>query len=173
MIFVTVGNAKQGFRRLLSAVDKLAGTKAFQCEQVFMQIGHNLDFHPQHCEYMPFLSPDEFQQWMEKADLIICHGGCTQLQAIRLGKVPVVMPRRKIYGEHVNDHQVQLVEALAAEGRVIPAYEPEDVSAAIAEVRRRKAQPMPLLPSKMIFLVAEAIAELTGRNEGKRQQKVS
>ena len=165
MIFVTVGNAKQGFRRLLSTVDQLAGTKAFQCERVFMQIGHNLDFHPQHCEYKPFLSPDEFQQWMEKADLIICHGGCTQLQAIRLGQVPVVMPRRKKYGEHVNDHQVQLVEALATEGRIIPAYEPEDVSAAIAEVRRRKAQPMPLPPTRMITLVSEAVEELIGKKQ--------
>jgi UDP-N-acetylglucosamine transferase subunit ALG13 len=157
MIFVTIGNATQGFRRLLDAVDILAGDGFLGYEQVFIQTGHNRDFNPQHCKYRPFL------KWMEKATLIICHGGCgTLLHSVRLRKVPVAMPRRKKYGEHVNDHQVQLVQALAAEGRVIPAYEPEDLPNAIAEARRRATQPKPPQPSGMIELVAQAVTELAG-----------
>ena len=164
MIFVTVGNATQRFRRLLDAVDELKGKGLFHQEPVFIQTGHNPDFHPRYCGHKPFLGMDEFQQQMEKADLIITHGGCgTLLQCVRLGKVPVVMPRRKKYGEHVNDHQVQLIEALAAEGRVVPAYVPEDLPEAIAEARRRAG--LPCLPprSRMLELVAQAIEELLGR----------
>lgn len=164
MIFVTIGNTTQGFRRLLEAVDLLAGKGMLGDEKIFLQTGSTLNFRPSYCEYEPFLSMDEFQQWVGKADLIICHGGCgTLLQTVRLGKVPVVMPRRKKYGEHVNDHQVQLIEALASEGRSIPAYEPEDLPEAIAEARRRNSQPVPPPPSQMLDFVAKAIEELIKR----------
>jgi UDP-N-acetylglucosamine transferase subunit ALG13 len=105
---------------------------------------------------------DEFERLMESASLIICHGGCTQLNAVRLGKIPVVMPRREKYREHVNDHQLQLVRALAAENKIVPAYEPEDLLTSIAEARRLNEHPVAMTASPMISLVAQAIEELTG-----------
>lgn len=161
MTFVTVGNATHGFRRLLEAVESLKANGLLGNEPVFIQSGNAPDFRSHYCEHRPFLSIELFQQWMDKADIIISHGGCgTLLHAVRLGKVPVVMPRRKKYGEHVNDHQLQLVQALTSEGRIIPAYEPEDLPAAIAESRHRNAQPVPPPPSQMISLVSQAIEEL-------------
>jgi UDP-N-acetylglucosamine transferase subunit ALG13 len=162
MVFVTVGNATQEFRRLLYAVDTLAGAGFFQYDLVFIQTGHSRSFHSQRCTCTPFLTIDEFEQRMEKADLIICHGGCTQLQVIRLGKVPVVMPRRKMYDEHVNDHQMQLVQALAQEGLVVPAYEPDDLADAISAARRCRPKPTHEQASHMISLVSTAIDELMG-----------
>ncbi len=163
MVFVTVGNATQGFRRLLDAVDDLADRGIFENEPVTIQSGHNDDFDSRCCEVRQFISMDEFDRLMESASLIICHGGCTQLQAIRLGKIPVVMPRREKYDEHVNDHQVQLVQALAAENRIVPAYEPDDLSAAIVEARRLNAHALPPPRSPMVSLVARAIEELVAR----------
>lgn len=164
MIFVTVGNATQGFRRLLDAVDALVRNGFFEREPIFLQTGNNRNFQSNLYQYKPFLAIEEFQDRVEKADIIISHGGCgTLLNAIRYKKVPVVMPRRKQYGEHINDHQMQLVQALASEGRVVPAYEPEDLPAAIAEARRRNAQPVPPPPSQMLDLVAKAIEELMRR----------
>ena len=162
MVFVTVGNATQGFRRLLDAVDDLAGKDFFEEERVVIQSGHNADFQARHCDVTPFVSMDDFNQMMENASLIICHGGCTQLQAIRLGKIPVVMPRREKYGEHVNDHQMQLVDALAAERKIVPAYEPDDLAQAIIEARHLNKTPLIAQASPMLSLVAQAIKELAG-----------
>jgi len=156
-----VGNAKRGFQRLLNAVESLAADGIFNEKKVFIQSGHNPAFHPRFCEHKPFISMDEFDHWMEKAELIICHGGCTQLTAIRLGKVPVVMPRLEKYDEHINDHQVQLVRALAAEGRIVPAYEPEEFERAISEAWKRNAHPIPPPTSPMLSLLAQAITELS------------
>ena len=100
---------------------------------------------------------------MQDDALIICHGGSTVLGAIRLGKVPVVMPRMTKYHEHVNDHQVQFVRALAAEGWLIPAYEPEDLPGAIAEGLTGGRTPMALPASQMCEFVAKAIEELIRR----------
>jgi len=163
VIFVTVGNATQRFPRLLQAVDALSGSGFFDSQKVFVQTGHNPDVRLRHCEQQAFLAMDEFERHIQDAEMIICHGGCgTLLYAARSGKTPVVMPRRKKYGEHVNDHQLQLVNELAAQGRVVPAYEAEDLPGAIVGARERNAHSPALPPPPMINLVAQAINQLLG-----------
>lgn len=170
VIFVTVGNPIQGFRRLLDAVDDLAGDGVFGDQSVFVQTGHNPGFEPRYCEAKPFVSMEEFEGRMRDAALIICQGGSTVLAAVRLGKVPVVMPRMKKYHEHVNDHQVQFVRALAVEKWLIPAYEPENLPGAIAEGLTAGRVPMAVPPSQMCELVARAIQEL--RHGNPRHQRL-
>jgi len=166
MIFVTVGNPTQGFRRLIEAVDRLGGEGFFNEEMVLIQSGNNSDLRPSNCKHEPFLAMEDFAKRVNEAELIISHAGAgTLLHVIQAGKVPVVMPRQKKYGEHIDNHQVELVKALAAEGRVIPAYEPEDLPAAIEEARRRNTQPVPPPPSRMLDLVAQAIEELLNQKK--------
>ena len=87
MIFVTVGNATQGFRRLIDAVDKLAEEVMFGDEAVFIQSGNNPMFFPSHCKHQPFLFMDEFAAKVQEANLIICHAGAgTFLHVIRAGR---------------------------------------------------------------------------------------
>jgi beta-1,4-N-acetylglucosaminyltransferase len=163
MIFVTVGNAKQGFRRLLNAVDDLARQGQFDGGEVFVQSGNNIYFKPLYCNHKPFLSMEEFDQCIKKASLIICHAGCgTLLHALKAGKTPVVMPRRKKYGEHVNDHQVELMQALAEQGRVVTAFEPKDLPRAISEAQKQSVVVRSAEEAPMFDIVRKAIKELTG-----------
>ena len=47
---------------------------------------------------------------MRQASCIVCHGGPTTIvDAIGHGKRPIVVPRLKAMGEHVDDHQVAFV----------------------------------------------------------------
>jgi UDP-N-acetylglucosamine transferase subunit ALG13 len=159
VIFVSVGNATQPFSRLLDAVDALAGSDIFQNEPVVMQTGHNPDFRPRHSRTVDFMSMEQFQEHLKTARLVLCHAGCgTLLQAIEWGKVPVVMPRLARYGEHVNDHQLQLIRALAEENRIVPAYEVPQLAEAIREAWSRK--PAPRSAGPMRDLVGQAIREL-------------
>jgi UDP-N-acetylglucosamine transferase subunit ALG13 len=162
MIFVTVGNALQGFRRFLDKVDALAGEGVFGDTPIFIQSGHNPGFKPRFCTERPFISMDEFNELMKRASLVMCHGGCTVLTAIRLGMMPVVMPRMTRYGEHVNDHQVEFVRSLASEGRLIPAYEPEELGPAVSRALANPRQPVPLPESQMVELIGQAVRELIG-----------
>ncbi|MCX5720874.1 MAG: glycosyltransferase [Nitrospirae bacterium] len=164
MIFVAVGNGSQGFLRLLNAVEMLAGNGLLASDQVCIQGGNNPSFVPKFCKKYDFLSMDQFAKFIRDADLIIAHAGAgTLFHVLQARKVPVVMPRRRQYGELVDDHQVELLQALALEGRVVPAYEPEDLPAAITEARRRSKQPMQPPPSRMLELVGQAITELIGK----------
>jgi UDP-N-acetylglucosamine transferase subunit ALG13 len=149
VVFVTVGNATQPFLRLLQAVDKAAGRGDFGGEPVLVQSGYSNSFRPQHCENRPFINMDEFGRLIGTSSLIICHGGCTQLEIIGRGKVPIVMPRMRKHGEHVNDHQVQLVRQLELEDRIVAVYEPECLSPP---------------RSAMLSLVAEAIRQFAGED---------
>ncbi|HTN42813.1 MAG TPA: glycosyltransferase [Nitrospiria bacterium] len=166
MILVTAGNATQGFRRLFEAVDKLSSEGAFGDDVVIIQSGNDSSFRASQCKQVDFFPLEQFPHAVRDADLIICHGGAGTLHhCFAAGKVPVVMPRRVKYGEILDDNQIGLVKALAAEGRVIPAYEAEDLPAAIAEARWRNKQPVPPPPSRMLELVARAIEELTNQKQ--------
>jgi len=164
VIFVTVGNAKQPFTRLLEAVERLAGERAFAKEEVLVQSGSSREFSPLYCSHVPFLSPEDFQASVRAATVIICHGGAgTLLHVFQAGKVPIVVPRGKRYGEAIDDHQSELTRVLAAEGRVIPVYEVTELPAAIAEARRYRAEAKEPAGRRAMDLLTKAIEEIAGR----------
>jgi UDP-N-acetylglucosamine transferase subunit ALG13 len=161
LVFVTVGNAKQSFHRLLDAVNELATIGFFGSEQVVAQNGHSI-FTNSHLTCKPFLSEMEFKNHIEEATLVISHGGGTPLHVVLLGRVPVVMPRLKKYKEHVNNHQLEFVRVLVREGWAIPAWEPADLGEAI---RKAKAMGGTAIPPKapMIDMVQKAIRDFAGK----------
>jgi UDP-N-acetylglucosamine transferase subunit ALG13 len=166
LVFVTVGNATQGFKRLLNAVDEAAGQGLFGNEPIFIQTGNNPDFHATHCEQQSFLPMSQFEALLRDSSLVISHGGAgTLINILRAGRVPVVMPRRREYSEHVDDHQVELIQALAKEGRVVPVFESGGLKGAVEEARHRNKQPQAQSNSQLVGLVARAIEELSGHKK--------
>jgi UDP-N-acetylglucosamine transferase subunit ALG13 len=163
MIFVTVGNVTQHFRRLLDAVDELADAGIFKQQPVIVQSGSNSYFASPHCIKQDFFPPDEYRKLINDAQVIVCHGGAGTLHHVfQAGKIPVVMPRRRKYGEHVDD-QYQFVKTLAQEGRIIAAYEPADLVEAINRVDVLKRISPPARPAQAIQLIESAINELCKR----------
>jgi UDP-N-acetylglucosamine transferase subunit ALG13 len=136
--FVTIGNATQPFGRLLDAVT--AHAQGWP-QPVIVQHG-NTPFDSAHCVSRAFLEMLEFSGLVEQTRLLIMHAGAGSiLHAIRMGKVPVVMPRRAMYGEIVDDHQLEFAKALADMGMLILAEEPRDLPRAVVEALAKPAQP--------------------------------
>ena len=159
MIFVTVGNYN-GFPRLVGAVERLKAQGVIR-DEVLLQVGGVNGFKSEVCRVVRFLPPDEFEQALREASVVVSHPGCgTLIQTLAAGKVPVGMPRRKHYGEHVDDHQIELAQTLAAEGRVILADGVDELPAAIEKARSRSAQSGANPPRRMFELVSRAIEEL-------------
>lgn len=108
MIFITLGSQKFQFNRLLKAIDELMESGEIS-EDVFAQIGYS-DYVPKNYQYKQFLDRDEFAVMTEKSDIVITHGGTGAIiGAVKKGKRVIAVPRRVKYGEHVDDHQLQLV----------------------------------------------------------------
>ena len=126
MIFVTIGTEKYPFDRLIRSVDNLIHSGVIK-EEVFFQIGP-CHYLPKHGEWKRLLSFAEVKHYIEKCRVIISHAGVATILLSRLsGKKPIVMPRTKGLGEHVDDHQVEFAKRIAREGWVIPAYEEEEL----------------------------------------------
>lgn len=108
MIFVTLGSQKFQFNRLLNAIDEQVAEGRIK-DEIFAQTGAS-DYKPQHFPYKEFLNRDEFAEWQKKADIEITHGGTGAIiGAIKKGKKVIAIPRLAKYGEHVDDHQLQLI----------------------------------------------------------------
>lgn len=108
MIFVTTGSQKFQFNRLLKEVDRLAEQKVI-CEKVFAQIGYS-DYKPVNYSYTDFLNQQEFVEKLQECDMVITHGGTgIIIRAVKNGKKVIAVPRLARYGEHVDDHQTQLL----------------------------------------------------------------
>ena len=122
MIFVTVGTQKFQMDRLIKAIDELAGCSK---EKFFVQTGHS-GYVPKHCEHSSFLDRDTMNEKVNRCSLLICHAGVGSiLLGLKRGKKVVVVPRLEMFGEHVDDHQVEIAESFANAGYIKAV---EDVS---------------------------------------------
>lgn len=109
MIFVTLGSQKFQFNRLLKEIDRLIEENKIN-EEVFAQIGYS-DYKPKNYRYKKFLDRDEYSIIISKADKVITHGGTGAIiSAVKQDKKVIAVPRLGKYGEHVDDHQLQIVE---------------------------------------------------------------
>lgn len=108
MIFVILGSQKFQFNRLLRKMDELL-EQGIVKEQIFAQIGYS-DYKPLHYEYKDFLDRERFAFMLDKCETVITHGGTGAIiNAVKKGKKVIAVPRLASYGEHVDDHQLQLI----------------------------------------------------------------
>ena len=112
MIFVTVGTHEQPFNRLIECVDNLK-RDGIITEDVIMQIGYST-YEPQFCTWRKLYPYQEMLRLVEQARIVITHGGPSSfIMPLQIGKIPIVVPRRHEFNEHVNDHQVAFAKAVA------------------------------------------------------------
>lgn len=115
MIFVTVGTHEQPFNRLIEEVDRLKGEGIIE-EEVIIQRGYST-YVPKYCKYYDLISYEEMDKYIHDANIVITHGGpASFLAPISIGKIPIVVPRQKVYNEHVNDHQLEFSRELVKRG---------------------------------------------------------
>lgn len=137
-IFITLGSQKFQFNRLLKAVDELCEKGTVDAEDVFAQIGYS-DYVPQKYNYKTFLDRDEFSNEMEKADIVITHGGTGAIiGAVKKGKKVIAVPRLAKYGEHVDDHQLQLIKQFDDLNLICPCRDTNKMETALDTVQRTK-----------------------------------
>lgn len=111
MIFVTVGTHEQPFDRLIKEIDRLKGEGIIR-EEVVIQTGYST-YEPKYCTWFKLLPYEQMQHYVKNADIVITHGGPSSfMMPLQMGKIPIVVPRQKKYGEHVNDHQLDFAQTV-------------------------------------------------------------
>lgn len=127
MIFITLGSQKFQFNRILQEVDRLI-ENGIIADTVFAQVG-NSDYVPRHYGYKKFLNRDEFSDMQDRCDIVITHGGTGAIiGALKKGKKVIAVPRLAKYGEHVDDHQLQLLHQFDEMHLIEACYEIEHLA---------------------------------------------
>ena len=128
MIFVSVGTNEAPFDRLLRAVAALP-TDERLVDPARPLVG---DAVPR-AELVDFLPFEEMGETIRQARAFVTHAGVGSIMvALANGKRPIVVPRRKAFGEAVDDHQLQLGLRFAHAGLVTLVEEPDVLGDALA-----------------------------------------
>jgi beta-1,4-N-acetylglucosaminyltransferase len=126
LIFVTVGGM-HAFERLVKEMDRIASELD---EKVVMQIG-STDYEPRNCEYFRFVPRKDIEEFYGSARVIVCHaGGGSILTALQHDKPLVIVPRMKRYGEHIDDHQLEIAKQMESRG-VTVVYDISNLKSAL------------------------------------------
>lgn len=137
MIFVTLGSQKFQFNRMLVEIDRLIEEGKIT-DKVFAQIGAS-DYKPKNFKYKDFLTQDEFKDYMKNANLVITHAGTGAIvTALKNDKLVIAIPRLAKFGEHVDDHQIQLIDEFKELNFIEPVYEIEQLEKALENVKEKK-----------------------------------
>lgn len=140
MILVTMGTHAQPFMRLAHEVARLVDEGIIK-EKVIMQAG-NTPFSHARIEVHRIMDPQTYADTVKKARLVITHSGAGGIgHAMEYKKPLILVPRRKKYGEHTNDHQMELGKILQEQGRGILVTEMSELAAAIEKAGKMKAIP--------------------------------
>ncbi|MFG6503092.1 glycosyltransferase [Microbacterium sp. P05] len=113
-IFVTLGTIRPyGFNRLLAALDELTKT-----DDVVWQVGEST-YVPSHGLIVRSMDRGKLLEQLRIADVVVSHAGVGSiLAALGEGRVPLVVSRKKKFGEHIDDHQLDIARMLDARGLV-------------------------------------------------------
>jgi UDP-N-acetylglucosamine transferase subunit ALG13 len=128
MILVTVGSCEYPFDRLLQAVAELPAD-----QPVVVQHGTS-ELRPPRAECFDFVPFEALVDYVRRASVVVTHAGIgSVLTSLANGKRPVVVPRRRRFGEAVDDHQVDSARRLAEIGLVSCVEDPQSLGRVLAE----------------------------------------
>ena len=137
MILVLLGTQNNSFHRLLEEIQKNIDNENIQ-EEVVVQKGYT-KFESKDMTIYDELPIEKFNELIEKADLVITHGGVGSIiNSITKGKKVIAVPRLKKYNEHVNDHQLDIIQTFDEMGYIIGIQEVQQLGEAIKKVKEFK-----------------------------------
>ena len=136
MILVTLGTQKQSFNRLLDMIEKSNIN-----DKIIVQAGYT-KYKSKKMKMLDFVDYQEMDKLIKQADLIITHGGTGSIvTAIKQGKKVIDCPRLKKYGEHVDDHQKQIVDIFSEVGYILKLDENDNLDELVQKIQTKKMTP--------------------------------
>lgn len=155
-ILVTVGMGPWPFDRLVEAVRPLCAY-----HDVFVQTGTSAVVPP--CPHAGYVPLDEMQRRLDDADIVVTHAGSTVRLVQRLGRVPIVVARRRALGEAGDDEQEKYLRSEQPSGRVAALWDVTELPSAVAGHGLGTAPPelpAPVSDERLIGVLDRVCAEL-------------
>ena len=159
MILILLGTQDKSFVRLVKAVDQ-AVNDGYINEEVIAQLGYT-KYKSKNIKTFDLLPKDEYEAILNKADLIITHSGVGSiLTGLKNNKKIIAAARLKKLGEHTNDHQTEIRDALYKEGYILKLDDFDKLPEVLKEVKKFKPRKYTTNNSKFVDLVENYIDSL-------------
>ena len=159
MIFVTLGSQKFQFDRLLKKIDELVENGTIT-DTVFAQIGAST-YLPKYFEYVNFLDREKFAEKMDSCGTVITHGGTgVIIGAVKKGKKVIAVPRLAQYGEHVDNHQVEIAQLMKQKFDVIVVEDMNDLEGAIKKAKNHVYKQWVSHNSELVSAIRDIVDKL-------------
>ena len=132
MILVMLGTQNNSFHRLLEEIDNLIDKKIID-QKVIVQAGYT-KYQSKNMQIVDFMSKEELEKLQEQADLIITHGGVGSIvSSLKKEKKVIAIPRLHEYNEHVNNHQIEIIEKFNERGNIIGIKDVKELEQAVVK----------------------------------------
>ncbi len=159
MILVLLGTQHNEFTRLIREVEDCIDNKIIK-EQVIVQAGFT-KYKSDKMEIFDMISKEELDKYTSKANLIITHGGVGSIiMALEKRKKVIAVPRLHEYGEHVNNHQRQIIKVFSEKNYLIGIQNVEDLPEALKEAENFEPTEYKNNNMKMINIIEDFIEKI-------------
>jgi UDP-N-acetylglucosamine transferase subunit ALG13 len=119
MIFVVLGTWEMPFTRPLIEIER-AVQQGLISMPVVVQCGKTAYSSPS-MKLVPFYGQQELEQMYEQATLIICQAGVGSIMlGLKKNKKVISIARLAKFEEHIDDHQLEILDVFTKSGAVLP-----------------------------------------------------
>ena len=159
MILVLLGTQHNEFTRLIKEVEKCINTGTIK-EKVIVQAGFT-KYKSDKMEIFDMISNEELIKYVDEATLVITHGGVGSIiMALGKGKKVIAVPRLHEYGEHVNDHQRQIIKVFSEKKYLIGIENVNELENAIKNIAEFEPAKYENNNQKMINIIEDFIEKV-------------
>ena len=159
LILITLGTQDKQFYRLLEAVQRQIDNKKIK-DEVIVQAGCSSDFKSNDMKIFDLIPMDEFDDLIKKCDILITHGGVgTIITGLKNNKKVIAAARLEKYKEHVNDHQLQIIENFSNAKYILTLENFDELDKVIEKAQKFKPKKYKSNNEKFIKLLKKEIEE--------------
>lgn len=156
MILVTLGTQDKPFTRLLEEIDRQIELGNIK-DKVVVQAGFT-KYNSKNMEIFDLIDRDKFGDLINSCDLLITHGGVGSiLTGLKNNKKVIAVPRLSEYGEHINDHQRQIIDNFGKMGYLLSCSEVNDLDEVLKNVSRFKPKKYVSNTDKFVKLISDYV----------------
>ena len=158
-LFVPLGTQKFPFNRLIEALNDLVERGLYKTEEIVMQSSlYEIEPKFTHYELIPAA---QFDDLINKAELVITHSGVNSIiSCMKRNKPLIIVPRLKKYGEHVDNHQVEIAELMKQKFDVVVVENLAKLEDAIKEAKHHKYKMWVSHNAELVGKIKELVEQL-------------
>jgi UDP-N-acetylglucosamine transferase subunit ALG13 len=145
--------------RLIDEIDRLIEKGIIKPEMLIIQSG--VSKSSKYARSQEMIAEEEFEKIIMEAECIICHGGTSSIiKALKSSKKVIAVPRRAKYKEHVDDHQLEIVDVFHSQGYIEKLEDIKNLEIVLEDIKKKEYKKYTQTGELAKFLVASVLEKV-------------